>query len=153
MDEVVAVGRRTRRSVSRGDIGTRDDVERFVRAFYADVLTDDLLGPVFHDLVADWPAHLDKLTDFWSWQLLGEPGYRGNPLRAHESVHPAYPITGARLDRWLELFRSTVLGMFDGPIAELAVRRAEKQAHALRRLVVDDQSQLVPGSGRTPESR
>ncbi len=45
----------------------------------------------------DWPSHIETLTDFWAWQLLGERGYETNPLRAHEPVHaratePIQPI-------------------------------------------------------------
>jgi hemoglobin len=48
----------------RDDIGTRDDIERLVRAFYRDAAMDELLGPIFEGAVVDWPEHIDKLTDF-----------------------------------------------------------------------------------------
>jgi hemoglobin len=118
-----------------GDIAGRDDVERLVRAFYRDAATDDLLGPVFEAAEVDWPTHIDKLTDFWAWQLLGEPGYDGSPLRAHEPIHRQMPFTTAHFSRWLDLFTSTVDADFAGPVAETAKQRAAKMAQALHRLL------------------
>jgi hypothetical protein len=79
----------------RADVRTRDDVQRFVVAFYRDVAMDDLLGPIFAAAHVDWSAHIPKLVDFWAWQLLGQPGYERNPLRAHEPVHTRTPFTKA----------------------------------------------------------
>ena len=59
-----------------------------VRRFYADVAQDDLLGPMFNEVArVDWSEHLPKLTAFWCRALLGQPGYSGNPFRAHTLVH------------------------------------------------------------------
>ena len=117
------------------DIAGRDDVELLVRAFYRDAATDDLLGPIFEAAAVDWPAHIDKLTDFWAWQLLGAPGYDGNPLRAHEPIHAQVPFRAAHFARWLELFTATVDAYFAGPVAEIAKQRATKMAHALQRIL------------------
>ncbi len=119
----------------RTDIGDRQDVERFVRDFYRQVAMDDLLGPVFAVAEVDWNAHVANLTDFWAWQLLGERGYDGHPLRAHEPVHARTPFTAAHFARWLELFHSTLDASFEGPVTLLAHGRAEKMAAALGRLL------------------
>jgi hemoglobin len=110
-------------------------VEVLVRAFYRDAATDDLLGPVFEAAGVDWAAHLDTLTRFWAWQLLGERGYEGNPLRAHEPIDERVPFTDAHFERWLTLFVTTVDEHFAGPTADAAKQRAAKMAHALRRLL------------------
>lgn len=123
------------RSTITSDLDDRERISRFVRDFYRDVAQDDLLGPIFAGAHVDWPSHLDKLTDFWAWQLLGEPGYEGNPLRAHEPIDAMRPFTDEHFQRWLDLFTETVDLNYRGPQAELAKHRAHLMARALRRLL------------------
>ena len=119
----------------RHDIIGRDDVERLVVSFYRDAAMDDLLGPIFHAAHVDWSVHIPKLVDFWAWQLFGERGYEGNPLRAHEPAHGRTPFRAEHYERWLELFVETVDAHFEGPTAEAAKARAARMARALRRLL------------------
>jgi hemoglobin len=123
------------RPTGNDDITDRADIEELVRAFYRDVATDGLLGPVFEGADVHWPSHIDTLTRFWSWQLLGQPGYDGNPLLAHAPIHRDRPFTDAHFERWLDLFTSTVDGHFTGPVADTAKHRAAKMARALQRLL------------------
>lgn len=120
---------------NRGALTTRDDVELLVRSFYRYAAMDEVLGPVFRAAQVNWDAHVATLTDFWAWQLLGERGYTGQPLRAHEPVHARTPFVDAHYERWLELFLSTVDEHFVGANAELAKHRATKMAAALRKLL------------------
>jgi hemoglobin len=129
----------------RGDIVDRDDIERLVRDFYRDAAMDDLLGPVFEAAHVNWNAHVATLTDFWSWQLLGEVGYEGQPLRAHEPVHARTPLTSSHYARWVELFCDTVDASFEGPRAEVAKGRGRKMAAAMERLLAG-----VSASGAAP---
>jgi hemoglobin len=119
----------------------------FVRDFYRQVAMDDILGPVFAAAHVDWSAHIPKLADFWAKQLLGEPGYDGNPLRAHEPIHTRTPFTDVHYERWLDLFSTTVDDGYAGPHAELAKARASRMARALRRLL-----EGVEASGSAPIS-
>lgn len=100
---------------SRPDLADRAGIERMVRDFYRDAAMDDVLGPVFHAARVDWSAHIATLVDFWSWQLLGDPGYAGHPLRAHEPVHARTPLTSVHYERWVSLFHSTIDASFEGP--------------------------------------
>lgn len=122
-------------AIDRDDIRGRDDVERFVRDFYRAAAMDDLLGPVFFAAQIEWNAHIDRITDFWMWQLFGVRGYEGNPLRAHEPSHARTPFTPAHYDRWVALFCETICERFAGPVADLAMARGRKMAVALRRLL------------------
>ena len=117
------------------DISDRDDVERFVRDFYRQAAMDDVLGPVFAAADVNWNAHIETLTEFWSWQLFGVRGYEGNPLRAHEPINERTPFTPAHYARWLELLEETVDSLFAGPVAELTKTRARKMAMAMNRLL------------------
>lgn len=106
-----------------------------VRDFYRDAAMDDVLGPVFHAARVDWSAHIATLVDFWSWQLLGDPGYAGHPLRAHEPVHARTPLTSVHYERWVSLFHSTIDASFEGPRADAAKQRGSKMAAAMARLI------------------
>lgn len=128
------------------DIATRDDVARFVRDFYRQVAMDDVLGPVFEAADVDWPRHIATLTDFWSWQLLGDDGYDGNPLLVHRPVHARTPFTDAHYERWLQILDDTLDAGFAGPVAETAHVRGRKMAAALRRLL-DVGPMALGGSG------
>ena len=130
---------------ARADIATRADVEVLVRSFYRYAAMDEPLGPIFMAADLDWPFHIAKLTDFWSWQLLGQRGYEGNPLRAHQPVDARTPFRDEHFERWLELFTSTVDEHFVGPTADTAKGRAARMAGALRRLLRGES-----GSGEAP---
>jgi hemoglobin len=119
----------------RHDITDRDDIALLVRSFYRDAAMDDLLGPVFHAAQVRWDAHVATLIDFWAWQLLGQPGYDGHPLRAHEPVHERTPLSHRHYERWIELFTETVDTSFVGPRAEAAKQRGRKMAAAMERLL------------------
>src|SRR5262245_42254685 len=112
----------------RPDLDSRQQIEGFVRDFYRDVAQDDLLGPVFAVAHDDWPARTDTLTDLWCWQLPGEHGYEGNPLRAQEPLHARSALGTAQFERWLALFDETIDAHFSGPLAELAKQRARRMA-------------------------
>lgn len=122
----------------RADLANRNDIELLVRSFYRYAAMDEVLGPIFAAADVDWPSHIDTLTDFWAWQLLGVHGYAGNPLRAHEHAHSRTPFSEVHYERWLELFSSTVDEYFVGTTAELAKGRAAKMAQAMRRILPDE---------------
>ena len=117
------------------DLDSVEGIEVLVREFYRRVAVDDLLGPVFAGTEVDWAAHLPKMVEFWSWQLLGVRGYEGQPFPVHREVAERYPLGAEQFGRWLELFDDTIDEHFAGPIAELAHVRAAKMASALQRLL------------------
>ena len=120
---------------TRADITDRADIEVLVRNFYRDAAMDDVLGPVFEAARVNWNAHVATLIEFWAWQLLGEPGYDGQPLRAHEPVHARTPLSATHYGRWVELFCETVDDSFRGERAEAAKVRGRKMAAAMERLL------------------
>ncbi len=99
-----------------------------VNAFYAKIREDELLGPIFKQHIADdqWPAHLEKLTDFWESNLLGVAKFRGNPPATHIKVDKNlnYSISQTHFGRWLQLWFTTIDTYFEGPLADLAKQRA-----------------------------
>lgn len=105
------------------------DIRRMVEAFYARVGEDPLLSPIFEARVAgQWPAHLEKMVNFWSGALLGGGGYAGNPRAVHAGI---VGIGGEHFERWLSLFHDTVESLFDPVTAQSIHGRAQAMARGL----------------------
>lgn len=82
---------------------TRADLTRLVQAFYADVLAEDQLGPVFTPFAGElWPRHLDRMVEFWCTTLLRSKTFRGNVLRKHVDLLPR--LQPVHFERWLALW-------------------------------------------------
>lgn len=111
------------------DIQNKEDVKRFVDAFYAKVKCDALLSPVFAAKIpADaWPSHLQRIYAFWKAILFAETGFDGNPMQKHFSL----PVAEEHFDRWVSLFTQTIDEDFSGPRAEEAKKRAASIARLM----------------------
>ncbi len=112
------------------DIQSRSDINQLMDLFYGRIRQDESLGPIFNGSIPDdhWPAHLEKIGDFWETILLQNPKYRGAPMPAHIRVDGAFPLEKSHFDRWVELFHTAVDELFAGPIANEAKRRATLMA-------------------------
>ncbi|SDE38775.1 group III truncated hemoglobin [Limimaricola pyoseonensis] len=84
---------------------TEAEIARVVARFYARIRAHPGLGPVFAKHVEDWPAHEALVTDFWASAILGRPGYRGSPLKAHQEARDVRP---GMFSPWLALFDMTL---------------------------------------------
>ena len=67
-------------------LGGHDGILKLIQPFYADVRQHELLGPIFNAHIQDWPAHLNKIADFWALQAGGESRYPGGFARAHSNL-------------------------------------------------------------------
>ena len=114
------------------EIETREDVNHLVNIFYAKIRKDDLLGDIFNSHIADeqWPANLEKLTDFWETNLFGVPKFKGNPTQKHINVDKNlnYGVTQIHFSRWLQLWFETINELYEGERAEKAKQAARKMA-------------------------
>ena len=98
-----------------------DGFARLVAAFYAQIPTDDLLGPMYpaDDLLG---AEL-RLRDFLVGRFGGPPRYieqRGHP--ALRMRHAPFAITAAARDRWLSLMQNAFNTAELPPEAEAILR-------------------------------
>ncbi len=135
--------RDTQRLVPTGDLNTPAEIAEMVRRFYADVTQDDLLGPMFNAVArVDWSEHLPKLAAFWCRALLGQPGYQGNPFRAHMLVHAQRAFTPAHFERWLTLFHETLALGWTGPNASRAHDLADNVARVHSRQLLGHEVSL-----------
>ncbi len=81
--------------------GGRAQLSLLLRHFYADVRQHELIGPIFNAKIADWPAHIEKIADFWSGATGGPPLYRGGmPFK-----HIPLGLEPRHFDAWLGLWR------------------------------------------------
>lgn len=118
--------------MNRKTISNRQDVRLLVDQFYLKVRADNVLGPIFNDVITDWDSHLNHLTTFWESSLfIGKKlahKYVGNPMEAHEKVDAKmkHTITEMHFGIWLNLWYETIDQYFEGEIADNAKRRARK---------------------------
>ncbi len=108
------------------DIETRVDLRAFIDAFYARLLADARIAPLFVTL--DLDIHLPILVDFWAMVLLGESSYKRNAFQKHVPLaieHHHFAI-------WLGHFESSLDAMFVGERAQLAKMRAQTIAAMFR---------------------
>jgi hemoglobin len=128
------------------DIESRGDIHDLVVAFYREVVFDDVLAPVFGEVVeVDWAVHIPRLIDYWCRVLLGEVGYAGAILAAHRDVHEIEPLQVEHFDRWYALWVDAIDQRWAGPRAGKAKTHAAHIATVLaRRLLGLDWRPAVP---------
>ncbi len=117
------------------DLDTRDEIAAFVTSFYREVAQDHRLHRWFGTIAhVDWHAHTGDLTDYWVGVLFDEPhDCAGDVIEGHRWLHAADPFDRDLFDRWLDLFDSVLDSRWQGPMAELARRRARGLAWAMEK--------------------
>ncbi|TBR40447.1 MULTISPECIES: group III truncated hemoglobin [Dyella] len=100
-----------------------------VDRFYDKVQKHPTLGPVFNPAVHDWTEHKETLVAFWSQVALGERGYNGSPMSAHQKHNT---IRAAHFDDWLALWRETTREVLDEDGAAKMIDFAERIGRSLR---------------------
>ena len=80
---------------------TAEEIEHVVASFYAHVRQHPGLAPVFAAHVQDWPAHEQKVAQFWKNAILHERGYSGNAVAVHRDAGNVRP---GMFEPWLGLF-------------------------------------------------
>ena len=116
--------------MAKKEIENRDDVALLVTTFYEEIRKNDEIGFYFNRTITDWPAHMEKLTDFWEMNLFGGREYTGNPIEAHNHVDDQFEqkITPETFGIWLNIWFATIDELFEGENAEILKRRARKMS-------------------------
>jgi hemoglobin len=115
------------------DITTRADIEQLVNTFYGRVRQDDLIGPIFNEIVGDhWDTHLPKMYNFWAMSLLGEGGYRGNAVQQHVQIDQQHPLEAEHFNRWIGMWEETVDSLYTGALATDAKKKAGLMLQLIR---------------------
>lgn len=103
-------------------------IRTVVEYFYVRVRADQELAPLFEG-IADWPAHLNRMSDFWSSITLITGVYKGDVIGAHLSL-PG--ITDRHFARWLELFGITLRKQCTPEQAAVFSLRAQRMAESIK---------------------
>lgn len=104
-------------------------IEDLVTTFYARIRRDAELGPIFETAIGeDWTRHMKTMCDFWSSVMNTTGRYKGRPIPAHVKLASVEP---RHFTRWLALFGETASTLFEPPLAQAFVQRAEKIAASL----------------------
>ncbi|MDQ3682441.1 MAG: group III truncated hemoglobin [Bacteroidota bacterium] len=107
------------------DIESRSDIETVLVSFYQKAFTDNLIGRFFTEVVPlDLTTHLPVITDFWEALIFSTHSYRKNVMQIHQHIHHLSVIKKEHLDRWVNLFITTVDKFFEGEKANLMKQRA-----------------------------
>lgn len=116
-----------------------EEISDLVDQFYAKVRLDPTIGPIFNEAIANWPAHLALLKDFWSTVLLTERRYKGDPL----SKHLELPIDHEHFDRWLALFEETAGETMTPMHAAIVVAKSHRIAHNFKLAIAYQREQTA----------
>jgi hemoglobin len=110
---------------------TEPMIHALVHAFYAKIRTDPALGPIFNRVIAEaaWPAHLEKMCDFWSSVMLMSGRFKGSPMQAHLRIGELRPTHFAR---WLHLFEQTAHEVCPPEAAALFVAKSQMIGRSLQ---------------------
>ena len=126
-------------------------MRRTLWAFYAKVVQDDLLGPVFVRKIgpfphAGWPVHMMRLEGFWRAVLGAQSAYKGQPGPAHMNLGADERHFG----RWLQLWAETLNEQLDPPEAETLVMLASRMRVNLQRFALMDNAAASQSAQGTP---
>jgi hemoglobin len=103
-----------------GDIDSDENIRLMVDSFYRNVRKNEVLGPIFEEVVSDWDKHLPTMYQFWGRLILGTSDYNGNPFEKHVDL----PVGKEHFASWIKLFVQNIDEHFSGPKAEHTKRQA-----------------------------
>lgn len=81
-------------------IGGREGIVRLLHTFYSDVRQHQVIGPIFNKQIQDWPAHIEKIAEFWSRVTGGPSKYPGGMPFKHLPLGLQPEHFRAWLDLW-----------------------------------------------------
>ena len=112
-------------------LGGRPKLQHLLKYFYADVRQHTEIAPIFAANITDWPAHLEKIADFWSGALGGPVLYRG----AMPMKHVPLGLEERHFQAWLGLWARHCRAHLAPTEAEELIGVAETIGQRLRQIV------------------
>lgn len=124
---------------TKPDLDTPEHIADFIDAFYARLLRDPQLGPIFLDVAQiDLDKHLPLIRAYWRKLILGEKGYHRHTMNIHRDLHAKRALRREDFERWLGLFCDTLEQRFEGPCAQRARDTAQHIATNMHNAVNPD---------------
>jgi len=112
-------------------LGGRPQLLELLRYFYADVRQHQEISPIFAAHIENWPAHLEKIADFWSGVTGGPALYSGAmPLK-----HLPLGLEERHFQAWLGLWARHCRARLAPTEAEELVAAAETIGQRLRQII------------------
>jgi hemoglobin len=109
------------------DLDNPAAIHRMVQLFYASLLDDPIMRPVFLEVAGVHLAdHLPLIEGYWCKMLLGEDTYHRNMVYQHEQLHDRQTLTNEHFELWFTHFNNTLDIHFDGPYTDKARVLARK---------------------------
>lgn len=125
-------------------LGGRPALLLLLRRFYADVRQHNEIGPIFTAKITDWPAHLEKIADFWSNVTGGPLRYEGPMPQKHFPLG----LEERHFEAWLDLWRRHCRAHLPAAEAAELIIAAEGIGDRLRWLVAHQRGASgAPGRG------
>lgn len=123
-------------------LGGRPRLMHLLRHFYADVRQHDEIAPIFAAHIEDWPAHLEKIADFWSGVTGGPARYTGGmPFK-----HVPLGLEERHFLAWLGLWARHCRAHLAPTEAEELINLAEAIGQRLRHII----AQMAPPHNSSP---
>ncbi len=112
-------------------LGGRPKLMELLKYFYADVRQHREIGPIFAAHIDDWPAHLEKIADFWSGVTGGPARYSG----AMPMKHLNLGLEEKHFEAWLGLWGRHCRAHLPPAEAEELAAAAEGIGQRLRQIL------------------
>jgi hemoglobin len=114
------------------DLDNPAAIHRMVQLFYASLLDDPVMRPIFLEVAGVHLAeHLPTIEGYWCKMLLGKDTYHRNMVVRHERIHDQLPLSQQHFDIWFDHFNYTLDRHFEGPYTDKAHRLARRILHNL----------------------
>lgn len=134
------------------DLDNPAAIHRMVQLFYASLLDDPVMEPVFMQVAGVHLAeHLPMIEGYWCKMLLGKDTYHRNMVYRHERVHDKFPLSREHFELWFDHFNHTLDHYFEGPYTEKARKLARRILRNLARWLAVRDEELAQGSKGVPD--
>jgi hemoglobin len=119
---------------NKPDLDSPEHIAMFVEAFYACLLRDERLAPIFTEVAGiDIAEHFPRIQAYWEKLLLGENNYQRHTMNIHRQLDAKQRLSDSDFDQWLGYFIQSADSGFAGPKTEHAKRIATTIAKNMRR--------------------